>query len=383
MTPPAQKHESQHLKTEPSDPQPSDPPAGREATDKPQPDALRNRRDEIGPKIKIAQFGLGMIGIEALRLAASKPWIEVVGAVDIDPAKAGRSLASFTGIATHEPCKVFPTFAALLAIAKPDVVLHTAGSKVDKTFDQIEPMIRAGVSVASTCEELLYPQLRQPQRSVEFDALCREMGAGVVGTGVNPGFVMDLLPICLTGVSRSVDSIYVERVVNASTRRMQLQKKIGSGMDPEHFRQLFRAGKAGHAGFRESAALICHCLGWKVEQITETCEPMIADHDIKTEFFSVKTGLTCGLHQTVQAHVTSPAAVRGTPLLMDLKMYLDATDPHDAVRIKGEPALDVRLNGGVAGDHATVAALINAIPRLLNAGGGLHLMTDLAVPSWV
>jgi hypothetical protein len=195
---------------------------------------------------------------------------------------------------------------------------------------------------------------------------------------VNPGFVMDVLPVCLTGVSRTVESIYVERVVNASTRRMQLQKKVGSGMNPESFRELFRIGRAGHAGFRESAALICHCLGWHCEQITESCEPVVADHDIKTEFFTVKTGQTCGLHQIVQAHVPG----LGKPLVMDLKMYLDAKDPHDAVRIKGEPELDLWLNGGVAGDHATVAALVNVIPRLLHAGGGLHLMTDLAVPSW-
>jgi hypothetical protein len=331
-----------------------------------------------GRRIKIAQFGLGMIGIESLRLAAKKPWIEVVGAIDIDPSKAGKSLASVTGVSAQQECVIFPAFAALPAGARPDVILHTAGSKVGETFAQIEPMIRAGVSVVSTCEELLYPALREPARSVEFDALCREFGAGVVGTGVNPGFVLDVLPVCLTGVSRSVDSIYAQRVVNASTRRMQLQKKVGSGIDPDAFRALFRAGKAGHAGFRESAALICHCLGWPVHEITETCEPVVADHDIRTEFFSVKAGLTCGLHQIVEAHV----AGMGRPLTMDLKMYLDARDPHDAIRIQGEPSLDMRLHGGVAGDQATVAALINAIPRLLNAGGGLHLMTDLAVPSW-
>jgi len=341
-------------------------------------EAHKSKIKSAPDKCKIAQFGLGMIGIEALRLAAGKPWIEVVGGVDIDPSKAGRSLASFTGIDSHQHCKVFPTFDALCDAAKPDVVLHTAGSKAGETFDQIEPIIRAGVSVASTCEELLYPQLREPERSDQFDALCRRFGAGVVGTGVNPGFVMDVLPVCLTGVSRSVESIYVQRIVNASTRRMQLQKKVGSGMDPRQFRELFRAGKAGHAGFRESAALICHCLGWEVEQITQTCEPVIADHDIKTEFFSVKAGLTCGLHQIVEAYVID----RAKPLTMDLQMYLDAKDPHDAVRIKGEPMLDVRIYDGVAGDHATVAALVNVIPRLLRAGGGLHLMTDLAVPSF-
>jgi 2,4-diaminopentanoate dehydrogenase len=342
-------------------------------------DALRDRPLQSGRRIKIVQFGLGVIGVEALKLAASKPWIEVVGAVDIDPGKVGKPLAFFTGVEAHEKCRVYSTFDAAWESEKPDVVLHTAGSKVGQTFDQIESMVRAGVSVASTCEELLYPQLREPERATQFDLMCRRHGAGVVGTGVNPGFVLDVLPVCLTGVSRSVKSIYGERVVNASTRRMQLQKKVGSGMNPDDFRALFKAGKAGHAGFRESAALICHCLGWKVKQIIETCEPVIADHDIQTEYFSVKTGLTCGLHQIVKAEVADSGGQVRTPLVMDLKMYLDANDPHDAVRIDGEPNLDCRLSGGVAGDTATIAALVNAIPRLLKAGGGLHLMTDLAV----
>ena len=339
------------------------------------PHGLRFERNVDRP-LRIAQFGLGAIGLATLRLAASKPWAQVVAGIDISPAMKGKSLAELTGEPSMQGV-VHSTFADALEHARPDVVLHTAGSKVDSTFDQIEPMIRAGMLISSSCEELLYPALRSPKRAQEIDALCRRHGASVVGTGVNPGFVMDVLPVCLTGVSRSVRSIYVERVVNASTRRMMLQKKIGSGMDPQAFRDLFKAGKAGHAGFRESAALICHSMGWAFDEIVETCEPVIADHDIRTEFFEVAKGLTCGLHQVVTATVAGR-----TPLTMDLKMYLDAADPHDAAVIEGEPRLDMRLNGGVAGDDATIAALINAIPRLKKAGAGLHLMTDLPVPSW-
>ena len=337
---------------------------------------MRHRRPE-DRKIKIAQFGLGLIGIEAVRLAAAKPWAKVVGGIDIDPGITGRTLQSVTGVRSLEDAVVYPSFERMLEQVQPDVVLHTAGSKVREAFDQIEPMVRAGISVVSSCEELLFPALREPRRAAQFAELCRHFGAGVVGTGVNPGFVMDVLPVCLTGVSRSVRRIDVERVVNASTRRMQLQKKIGSGMEPEHFRDLFRAGAAGHAGFRESAALVCHCLGWTPQKIEETCEPIIADHDIRTEFFAVRKGLACGLHQVVQAHVDGEVRLK-----MDLKMYLDAHDPHDTIRIEGEPKLDLTLNGGVAGDQATVAALVNTVPRLLEAGPGLHLMTDLAVPCW-
>ncbi len=320
-------------------------------------------------KIKLAQFGLGPIGMESLKLAAEKPWAEIVAAVDIDPQKVGQTVAG---------ARVFGTFDELWQHGQPDVVLHTAGSKVADALRQIEPMARRGVSVVSSCEELLFPKLRAPEAAAALDQLCRSTGARVLGTGVNPGFVMDVLPVCLTGVSRRVERIVGERVVNAATRRQPLQKKIGSGLDPEEFRRLFREGKAGHAGFRESVALIAHALGWELSEVVETCEPVVADHDIHTQFFNVPKGMTCGLHQRAAGRCDGRARIE-----LDLKMYLDAPDPHDRVVIEGEPPLDVVVRGGIAGDHATVAALLNAVPRILKAPPGVRLMTDLALPSWV
>jgi 2,4-diaminopentanoate dehydrogenase len=326
--------------------------------------------------IKIAQFGMGPIGIESLKLAATKPWVQIVGAVDIDPAKVGKSVKELAGIDKAGESKVYSSFEELWQKEQPQVVLHTAGSKAAASIEQITPMARRGVSVVSSCEELLYPYLRAEKETKELEQVCRENGARIVGTGVNPGFVLDLLPVCLTGVCRSVRGIYGERVVNASTRRGPLQKKIGSGMDPEEFRELFRQGKAGHAGFQESLALIGHCMNWKFDETSETCEPMIADHDIKTNFFEVKKGLTCGLHQRAIGKIGGKTLVE-----LDLKMYLDAKDPHDLVRIDGDPPVEALLKGGVAGDSATVAALINAVPRVLRARPGVLLMTDLPVPA--
>ncbi len=335
------------------------------------------RTGERGKRVRVAQFGMGPIGVETIRLLAERSWCEVVGAVDIDPLKIGKRITDLSGVEFENNPTIFGSFDELMDEAAPDVVLHTAGSKILPTFAQIEPMVAAGVSVVSSCEELLYPWHRAPQRSEEIDALCKTTGAGVVGTGVNPGFVLDVLPITLTGVSRRVDSIYGERVVNASTRRMPLQKKIGSGMDPDEFRALFAAGKAGHAGFQESARLVCHAMGWDEAEVIETCEPVIASHDITTQFLSVKEGLTCGIHQRVEA------MYRGRLVLeLDLKMYLDAPNPHDMVRIVGDPPIEVEAKGGIAGDHATVAALVNAVPRIRQARAGLLLMTDLAVPCW-
>lgn len=325
-------------------------------------------------KIKLAQFGLGPIGIETLKLAATKPWAQIVGGIDIDPAKIGKSLTEITGIKGLEKCRVYSSFAELAKKIKPHVVLHTSVSRTKQAFPQLEPIVKAGVSVVSSCEELLFPQLKEPALAKKLDALCRKHGARVLGTGVNPGYVMDTLAIFLTGVCRNVERIEIERVVNASLRRMQLQKKIGSGLPPDEFRKFFRENKMGHVGLVESLALVAHCLNWKIGAIKETCEPMIAPHDIKTEFLEVKKGLTCGIHHRAEASAGK------NKLVLDLKMYLGAENPRDAVKVFGDPAIDAVLQGGVHGDRATVAALVNAVPNILRAKPGLLLMTDLPVP---
>src|SRR5687767_6049119 len=147
----------------------------------------------VQQKIKVAQFGLGPIGIESIKLAAEKDWIEVVGGIDIDPAKLGKTLGEITGVEALASARVYQTFEALAEKNKPDVVLHTAGSKADVAIAQIKPMAERGVSVVSSCEELLVPKFRAPRLAEELDALCKKSGARVLGTGVNPGFVMDLL----------------------------------------------------------------------------------------------------------------------------------------------------------------------------------------------
>jgi len=327
--------------------------------------------------ISIAQFGLGPIGLESLKLAAAKPWANIVGAVDIDPAKIGKDLGDLTGDKNLKGRLVFRSVEDLTAHAKPRVVLHTTVSKFPAAFPQLETLARAGISVVSSCEELLFPQLLNLDLAAKLDTICRDHGARIIGTGVNPGFVMDVLPVCLTGVSRDVRSIKVQRVVNAATRRAPLQKKIGSGLPPEEFRRLFKEGRAGHAGLKESLALIAHCMNWKITDLVETGDAVIADHDIRTQFLEVKKGQTCGLHQYAEAKVNGKVC-----LTLDIKMYLDAPNPHDAIQIEGEPSLNVVVNGGVAGDHATVAALANTARRILNAPPGLLLMSDLSLPCW-
>ncbi len=328
-------------------------------------------------KVKVAQFGLGPIGLESLKFAAEQPWIEIVGAVDNDPGKYGRSLVELTGLGSLDGLSLCPTLEDLFRETQPEVVLHTATSSAATAFVQIRPALELGLAVASTCEELIFPALHSPALARELDVLCRYTKARVVATGVNPGFVMDLLPICLSGVCRTVEAIHVTRVVDAATRRRSLQAKIGSGQEVADFRRQLESGRAGHAGLRESAALLAHAMGWQLDGFVEHREPMVAVKDIRTEYFHVGAGQTCGIHQ----RVTGSQAGRER-IVLDLSMYLAAPEPRDVIVLKGRPDLYVVIKGGVAGDDATVASLINVVPRLLAAPPGLRLLHELAVPAW-
>ena len=138
-------------------------------------------------KLKIAQFGLGPIGIETLKLASRKPWVEVVGGIDIDPDKIGRDLGELTQEPDLRGVRIFRSVEELVDHARPEVILHTAVSKVKDAFPQLLPMVREGINVVSSCEELLFPQLREPELAMELDALCKKHGARIVGTGGEPG----------------------------------------------------------------------------------------------------------------------------------------------------------------------------------------------------
>lgn len=327
--------------------------------------------------IKVAQFGLGPIGIASLRQLTKTPWAEVVGGVDIDPEKQGKAVSEVASDPALGDGKVYPSFESLLAEVKPDVVLHTASSNCAASIEQILPMASAGVHVSSTCEPLLFPWLTEPELAERLDAAAQEGGAAVVGTGVNPGFVMDLLPVLLTAVMGRVTKVYAERVVDATTRRGPLQKKVGSGLSPEAFLELFKQRKAGHAGFRESAALIADSLGWPVdpEAIVETLEPVVATESIQTPHVKVEPGQTRGLHQIVTMKHDGEERLR-----LDLTMALKEPEPRDIVRLEGDPPLEVRFPTGLPGDGATVASLINAVPRLFTTAPGLKKMTDLGAP---
>lgn len=326
-------------------------------------------------RIRVAQFGLGPIGQACVKVLAQKSGVELVGGIDVDPQKIGKDLGAVCGLQNPLGLVVRDDAAAALAEWQPHVVLHTTLSFLDRIEDQLAMMIRGRAHIVSSTEELFYPYQRNPAFCQRVDTLAKQHGVAIVGTGVNPGFSMDILPLCLTGMCTEVKKITATRVVDASKRRLPLQKKIGAGITRKEFRERVATGTFGHIGMRESALAVMNAMGWPVDEIKESLKPMIADKRVKTPYLTVEVGQVTGIHQTMR--VQSDGLER---LTLKLQMHVGAQKPHDSVEIAGNPPLSMRIEGGIFGDTATIAALVNAIPKIMKAPPGLRTMLDLPVP---
>jgi 2,4-diaminopentanoate dehydrogenase len=323
-------------------------------------------------KIRVVQYGVGPIGASIIRLMRQKNSLEIVGAIDKDPAKAGRDLGDVVG-APDAPWGVPILPVAQSALETPaDIVVHSTSSYLTSVVDQLLECIAAGCCVVSTCEELAYPFHKHPELSKKLDNAAIEEGVALVGTGVNPGFVMDKLALTLSAVAQRIDWVSAVRIVDASKRRLPLQKKIGAGMTPDEFRTQVEAGIIKHHGLPESIAMVADGLGFTVDNISETIEPVIAEESIKTEFLEVAPGQVAGVHQIARGTTAGKEKI-----FMELKMYVGARHPADTIVLKGDPHLTLTIPGGTHGDVATAAVVVNAIPAILAANAGLRTSRDL------
>jgi 4-hydroxy-tetrahydrodipicolinate reductase len=257
------------------------------------------------------------------------------------------------------------------------VAVLCTSSSLKKVWPQIETVLKRRVPIVSTTEELSYPFLSNRALARKIDAAAKKAKVAVVGTGVNPGFAMDALPIALTAVCERVHAVRVERVQDARIRRLPFQKKIGSGLSVEEFGERVKAGTVRHVGLAESVSMIGDALGWKLERVTDEIQPMIAKGPVESRFLRVETGRVCGITQDGVGYRD------GTPaIVLHMEAYLGAPESYDSVQIEGSPPLFVKALGGYHGDVSTISITVNTIPKVLQAAPGLHTMRTLALPSF-
>ena len=322
-------------------------------------------------KIYVIQSGVGPIGAGMVRLMAQKPEIKIVGAIDIDPNKSGKDLGEVAGVGRELGVKISPDAKAVLAM-NADVVVHTTSSYLKNVADQLLDCLNAEMHVVSTCEELSYPFRKHPELSRKIDAVAKENGVAILGTGVNPGFAMDKLILTLATACQNVTAASGHRIVNASKRRQPLQAKIGSGLTVEEFHQKVKEGIIKHHGLPESVGMVADALALPVEDIREVIEPVVASERVVTDYFDVPAGKVVGVRQLARG-----TDADGKELVnLRLEMYLGAPDSIDSAVIKGTPELALTIPGGIHGDLATAAITVNCIPALFEMRPGLRTSKD-------
>jgi hypothetical protein len=329
-----------------------------------------------GP-IRVLHYGLGPIGAAVVRQVAARRGFRIVGAVDIDPAKVARDLGEVANVGRALRVKVSNDPKKAIKAGKPDVVVLCTQSSMKKVMPQMETILKLKVPIVSTTEELAYPTSGNMKYARALHTLAKKAKVAVLGTGVNPGFTMDALPITLTGVCEQVDAIRVDRVQDARVRRLPFQQKIGAGLTREQFQKKVDDGSVRHVGLAESVSMIADAMGWKLDKITDDIQPRMATETVASEFLAVDAGYVCGIVQDGIGYRN------GQPVItLHMEAYLGAPESFDAVEISGSPALKMKIAGGVHGDVATASITVNSIPKILDVPPGLHTMRDMPIPSY-
>ena len=351
-------------------------------------------------ELSIIQVGVGPIGQRIVRYALERHGLEVIGAVDPDPEKMGRDLGEVCGLGRDLDVMIAPSLELVLESCQPDVAVVATTSSIEKAVPQIEEIVERGLHVVSTCEELAYPWQTAPKLARQLDAAALKNGVAVLGTGVNPGFLMDFRALALTAICQRVDRIKVSRIQDASIRRIPFQQKIGAGLTLEEFEAKKQAGTLRHVGLTESIQMIASRLHWTLDKVEDILTPIVAEAEItagggdsplpivaeadirggdsplkrggQSPYRPIAKGMAAGVQQIGRGWVGGKERIT-----LEFRAAVGEPDPRDTVRIEGEPTFESTIPGGINGDVATCAIIVNAIESIVRAPAGLRTMADM------
>ena len=327
-------------------------------------------------KIKVVQAGIGPLGQKVTQFIAQRKGLEVIGAVDVSPELIDKDLGEVCGL-DYMGIKIQGSITACIEDIKPDAVILTTVSSMEKITPQIEKIVSFGLPVVSTCEELSYPWKTSQRLSEKIDATAKANQVAVLGTGVNPGFLMDSLPTFLTSVCQNVKKIIVHRIQDAAFRRIPFQKKIGAGLTMEQFENKKKEGTLKHIGLPESIQLIASRMGWNLTKVEDIIVPVITEREIKTEALRIPVGYASGVQQIGKGYIDDEDKI-----ILVFKAAVGEPSPRDSIEIQGTPTIKSIIEGGINGDIATCAITINALKQIIHAQPGLRTMADIPVVSF-
>jgi 4-hydroxy-tetrahydrodipicolinate reductase len=329
----------------------------------------------------VAVLGTGQMGSGIARLALEKQGLALVGAYGRRKERAGMDLGRAIGLNRELGIGISAELATLIEQTRPHVAIQATCSRLTDAWKEIATLVRHGAHVISIAEEMAYPAVSAPAIAEELHRLAVDHGVAVLGTGINPGFVLDLLVITLTGVCADIQSITAKRVNDLSPYGPSVLRTQGVGLTPEAFhRGLADGSVVGHFGFAQSIHMIAAAIGWEIERIEERREPIVSRVRRETPFVMVEPGHVAGcLHTAVAYQAGKPVITLIHP--QQVHPHLEGVETGDAIEIIGTPSVRLAGSPEIPGGLGTIALAVNVIPRVLNAPPGLHTMANLPVPA--
>lgn len=333
-------------------------------------------------KIRVIHWGLGAMGSGMARLVAEKEGMEIIGAIDMDPKKVGRDLGEVLGKPKMN-IVVRDNVEMVLGAHHAEVVIIATSSFTKEVYPQIEQAVIHGMNVITIAEEMSFPAAQEPELAAKIDALAKKHKVTVLGTGINPGFVLDTLIIALTGVCLNVKKIRAARINDLSPFGPTVMRTQGVGTTPAEFAKGVADGSiVGHIGFPESMSMIAAALGWKLERIEQTREPIISKIHRETPHVVVEPGMVAGCKHIAHGYINGEEVIT-LEHPQQIHPHLEGVDTGDYIWIEGEPNIALSIKPEIPGGKGTQAIAINMIPQVLSAAPGLKSMKDLPVPAAV
>lgn len=330
--------------------------------------------------IKIAIWGFGAMGAGMAHMLYKKTGVDIVGVCDLHPDRVGKSVSHVLGVDKWQDVIIGSDIAKVLDNCDADLCLLATDSFTRGAYDKMQRIMEKGINVITTAEEMAYPQAQEPALAQQLDEIARANGVTVLGTGINPGMIMDLLVVCLTGCMETVEHIEAKRVNSLSPFGETVMEEQGVGISEAEFNQRVAADDlAGHVGFSESVQMIADAIGWKVDKFQQQMKPILTTMDRKSPYGFAAAGHLAGINMTGQGYVDGEVKIDMIHP-QQIEPEMEGTYTGDYIKLQGSPEVNMAITPEVDGGIGTIAMCVNMIPHVLNARPGLKTMIDLPVP---
>ncbi|MBN2557902.1 MAG: NADP-binding protein [Clostridia bacterium] len=330
--------------------------------------------------IQIAIWGFGAMGAGMAGMLGKKTGVDIAAVCDIHPDRIGKSVGEVLGMDRWTDVIVESDIEKALSGKNIDLCLLATDSFTKGAYPKLKILMEKGINVITTAEEMAYPKAQQPKLAHEIDEIARANGVTVLGTGINPGLIMDLLVICLTGCMEEVTHIEARRVNSLSPFGITVMEEQGVGITEDEFnKRVLQKSMAGHVGFSESINMIADAIGWKLERFEQQMKPILTTIDRKSPYGFAAAGNLAGINMTGQGYINGEVKIDMIHP-QQIEPEMEGTHTGDYITLKGSPPVNMAITPEVDGGIGTIAMCVNMIPHVINANAGLKTMIDLPVP---